>query len=115
MSSWIYNTIKTYELTPKNGRKSFYGKAKVEMQISKNSPHKKCKLLLSYGTDVMRIWPDGSTGVILDPEDKFFSRTTSVHVKSFCGLTKADVKKIWNGELTEQQDYKLRQIVKYNY
>lgn len=115
MSNWIYNTIKTYELTPKNGRKSFYGKAKVEEQQSKSNSHEKCKLLLSYGTDVMRIWPDGSAEVILDPEDELFSRTTSAHVKSFCGLTKADVKKIWNGGWTKQQEYELCQIVKYNY
>lgn len=37
MSDWIYNTIKTYELIPKNGRKSFYGKAKVEEQVKFNT------------------------------------------------------------------------------
>lgn len=114
MSDWIYNTIKTYELIPKNGRKSFYGKAKVEQQVKFNT-NEKCKLLLSYGTDIVRIWPDGSCEVILDPEDELFSRTTCAHVKSFCGLTKSDIKKIWNGLMTEQQDYKLCQIVKENY
>lgn len=70
---------------------------------------------MSYGTDIVRIWPDGSCEVILDPEDELFSRTTCAHVKSFCGLTKSDIKKIWNGLMTEQQDYKLCQIVKENY
>lgn len=114
MSDWIYSTIKTYELTPKNGRKSFYGKAKVKEQV-KFFSKEKCKLLLSYNTDIVRIWPDGSCEVILDPEDDLFSRTTCAHLKSFCGLTKSDVKKIWNGSLTKRQDDRISQIVKSNY
>lgn len=94
MSDWIYNTIRTYELTPRNGRISFYGKAKVLKQ--KTLDGSECKTLLSYGTEIIRIYPDGSAYVLLDPDDSLFSNTTSSHVKSFCGLTKDDCRKIYN-------------------
>lgn len=64
--------MKTFELTPQNGRKSFYGKAKV-IETDKEIQ------LQSYDTIVAQI----------DKESKRFtvngkySLTTNTHIKSF--------------------------------
>ena len=71
--------MKTYELTPNNGRKSFYGKAIV--QISDNGE----EVLLSYNTPIVkrvdgkliRLWSG-------------WTATTGSHIKSFCGLDKKE-------------------------
>lgn len=91
---WTIRTVGEYKLQPKNGRMSFYGKAKVLKQEKLDGSE--CKTLLSYDTEIMRIYPDGSAHVLLDPDDSLFSITTSSHVKSFCGLTKNDCRKIYN-------------------
>ncbi len=68
--------MRTYELMPTNGRKSFYGKAIVKVEGDSET-------LQSYQTDVIkrvngrliRLW-DG------------WSATTGNHIASFCGLNK---------------------------
>jgi len=70
----------TFELTPQNGRKSFYGKAIVEKEGNKYT-------LKSYGT---------VAAVIEDGEIEIFnlqSNTTCSHVKSFCKLYGFDYEK----------------------
>lgn len=71
--------MRTYELIPTNGRKSFYGKAFVQIDSEGN------ETLLSYGTpilkravngDILRLWGG-------------WSATTGNHIKSFCGINKA--------------------------
>lgn len=61
-----------YELTPTNGRKSFYGKAIVRMEGAS-------KTLYSYDTPVARI--NGGRVTLLDKWD--YSATTLTHVRSF--------------------------------
>ena len=71
--------MKIYELSPTDGRKSFYGKAKVI--IDDNGT----ETLYSYGTPIIsrstngeltRLWSD-------------WSATTGRHIKAFCNLNKA--------------------------
>lgn len=71
--------LREYELLPTNGRKSFYGKARVTIDDAGN------QTLTSYGTkivvrtaegDLVRLW-DGWTA------------TTGNHIRAFCALDKA--------------------------
>lgn len=71
--------MKKYELTPKNGRKSFYGKAIIEVDDYG------VETLLSYMTPIIKRFPDGTLKRLYDKEP---SLTTATHIKSFCGLTK---------------------------
>lgn len=72
--------MKVYELMPNDGRKSFYGKAKVIVDEQGN------EILYSYNTaiikrmkssEIIRLW-DG------------WSATTGRHIKAFCGLNKSE-------------------------
>ena len=74
---------KVYDLVPANGRKSFYGKAKVLM-LSNGSV-----VLQSYSTNIIEKRKDGEFIRLCDPEK--LSMTTCKHVKSFCGLSKNQV------------------------
>ena len=78
--------MKTYELTPQNGRKSFYGKARVVVDDDG------AETLLSYDSEIIRRMPDGE----LEPlyTGKKYGSTTASHVYSFCGLRKADYRKL---------------------
>lgn len=67
-----------YELVPQNGRKSFGGKAIVELLDNGD------KVLRSYGTPVLRKDKDGSLHRLYGG----WTSTTGNHVKSFCGLDK---------------------------
>lgn len=69
-----------YELTPTNGQKSFYGKARVE--ILENGT----RVLKSYNTNIMLIFPNGSMYRLWDD----WSATTGKHIKAFSGLNKKD-------------------------
>ncbi len=64
--------MKEYLLTPDNGRKSFYGKARV---IEKDGE----KLLKSYDTIVCKIDKNGNFVRCWND----YSRTTAAHVDSF--------------------------------
>ena len=61
-----------YELTPTNGRKSFYGKASVEVKGD-------TKTLKSYDTPVCRI--KGGDVTLMEKWD--YSVTTITHVRAF--------------------------------
>lgn len=76
--------INTYELTPTNSQKSYYGKAYVtvlndgsEVLYSYNTPVVK----RSANGDLIRLWYG-------------WSATTGKHIKSFCGLNKAEFDKL---------------------
>lgn len=72
-----------YDLTPTNGRKSFYGKARVKI-LSNGS-----KILQSYNTDIILKNEDGTLYLLCSIYD--LSMTTCTHIKSFCGLCKKQV------------------------
>lgn len=83
--------IETYELSPKDGRKSFYGKAHVKIYSDGS------EVLQSYETDVIfrdasgclfRLWPE-------------WSATTGRHVKAFCGIGKAEYENLPFAKLNE--------------
>lgn len=71
--------MKTYELKPTDGRKSFYGKAVVKIDGTTET-------LFSYNTPVMR--RDITTGE-LTRLWWGWSATTGRHIAAFCGLNKA--------------------------
>lgn len=71
--------MKTYELIPTNGRKSFYVKAKVTVDDNGG------ETLYSYDTPIVRREADGALTRLWNG----WSTTTGTHIKSFCGLNKA--------------------------
>lgn len=73
--------MKKYELMPTNGRKSFYGKAFVE--IDDNG----VETLFSYLTPIIKKFPNGTLKRLYDGAP---SLTTVTHIKSFCGLNKRE-------------------------
>jgi hypothetical protein len=70
-----------HELMPANGRKSFYGKAIVEVDDYG------VETLFSYQTPIIKRFPNGTLKRLYDEAP---SLTTSTHIKSFCGLTKRE-------------------------
>ena len=81
--------MKTFELTPVNGRKSFYGKCKV--LETENT-----KTLFSYDTDVAtfdngKLW--------ITKNENHLTNTTLTHIRAFlnyCGLPAMTKKEILN-------------------
>ena len=73
--------MKKRELIPTNGRKSFYGKAIVEVDDYG------VETLFSYLTPIIKKFPNGTLKRLYDEEP---SLTTVTHIKSFCGLTKRE-------------------------
>ena len=71
--------MKVYELTPNDGRKSFYGKAVVTVAEDGT------ETLYSYGTKIISRLTDGT----LKKHWNGYSATTQRHIKAFCGLNKA--------------------------
>lgn len=67
-----------YELIPENGRKSFYGKAIVEVDGT-------VETLYSYG---LRVASKTPFGVFRHCDGGRVSMTTATHIKSFCGMDK---------------------------
>ena len=86
------------ELMPTNGRKSFYGKALVETKCNGN------EVLLSYGTPIIERTTKGELIPLVDVQDvdKVLSNTTCTHLKSFCGLNKADYRKLYKNEIKRE-------------
>ena len=75
--------IKMYELTPifeLDGRKSFYGKAKIVIDDNGN------ETLYSYDTAIITRNADGT----LVKHWHGWTATTGRHIKAFCGLNKAE-------------------------
>ena len=70
---------KMYDLIPVDGRKSFYGKAKVEIEDNGS------EVLYSYNTPIIRRNADGTLTRLYKSEP---SMTTLRHVRAFCGLNK---------------------------
>lgn len=71
--------MKMYELTPTNGRKSFYGKAKVLLADDGT------ETLFSYDTPIIKRTPAGELIKLWDG----WTATTGTHIQAFCGLNKA--------------------------
>lgn len=72
--------MRTYELTPVNGRKSFWGKAIV--QIDDDG----VETLLSYDTPIIKRYSDGRLRRVYNG----WTLTTGKHINAFCGLNKAE-------------------------
>lgn len=71
--------MRKYELIPNDGRKSFYGKAVVEVADDGS------ETLYSYDTPIIKKTAAGELVRLWDG----WSATTGRHIKAFCGLNKA--------------------------
>lgn len=71
--------MKKYDLIPNDGRKSFYGKAVVEVADDGS------ETLYSYGTPIIKKTATGELVKLWDG----WSATTGRHINAFCGLNKA--------------------------
>lgn len=71
--------MKKYELIPTDGRKSFYGKAVVEVAADGT------ETLYSYNTPIIKRTVSGELVKLWDG----WSVTTGRHILAFCGLNKA--------------------------
>ena len=71
--------MKIYELTPTNGRKSFYGKAKVVVDNDGT------ETLYSYDTPIIKRSASGELVKLWYG----WTATTGNHIRAFCGLNKA--------------------------
>lgn len=80
--------IKIYDLIPQNGRKSFYGKAKVFIKCG-------VETLYSYNTPIVSKDAAGKLTRIYTDNP---SNTTCAHISSFCGLGKAEFLKLECGK-----------------
>lgn len=69
--------MKTYELTPVNGRKSFYGKCRVEE--SENFGGDKISVLRSYDTEVAEYNHNTNKMLVRG----WYSNTTASHINAF--------------------------------
>ena len=74
-----------YDLIPANGRKSFYGKARVS--VNKDGS----KVLYSYGYPIAKMEKDKIYRLC---DEDAMSMTTCTHVLSFCGLHKKEFLKL---------------------
>lgn len=72
--------IKRYELIPHDGRKSFYGKAIVEVAQDGT------ETLYSYNTPIIKRLVSGELVKLWSG----WSATTGRHIAAFCGLNKAE-------------------------
>lgn len=71
--------MKTYELIPTDGRKSFYGKAVVIVEDNGT------ETLYSYNTPIIKRLVSGELVKLWDG----WTATTGRHIQAFCGLNKA--------------------------
>lgn len=72
--------MKRYELIPHDGRKSFYGKAIVEVAQDGT------ETLYSYNTPIIKRLVSGELVKLWSG----WSATTGRHIVAFCGLNKAE-------------------------
>ena len=86
-----------YELIPNDGRKSFYGKAKV-FQYGDGAA-----VLKSYDTNVLRRDPDGTLHRLWSG----WSATTGRHVAAFAGIGKKE----WDALPVEHDDSLTRLVM----
>ena len=71
--------MRKYELTPTDGRKSFYGKAVVIVEDNGT------ETLYSYNTPIIKRLVSGDLVKLWDG----WTATTGRHIRAFCGLNKA--------------------------
>lgn len=76
--------MRTYELIPTDGRKSFYGKAVVNIGDDGS------ETLYSYNTAIIKRTAAGELVKLWDG----WSATTGRHINAFCGLNKAGFEKL---------------------
>lgn len=76
--------MKQYDLMPIDGRKSFYGKARVKVADDGS------ETLYSYETKIITRTPSGE----FVKHWGGWSATTGRHIKAFCGLNKAEYMKL---------------------
>lgn len=72
--------MRKFELIPTNGRKSFNGKAFVTIDDNGD------ETLYSYDTKIITRHPDGT----YTKHYNGWTNTTGTHIKSFCGMAKAE-------------------------
>lgn len=86
------------ELKPNNGRKSFYGKALIETKSNGS------EVLLSYNTPIIERTAKGELIPLVAVQDveNVLSYTTCSHLKAFCGLNKADYRKLYKNEIKRE-------------
>lgn len=77
-------TTRIYELQPKDGHKSFYGKAKVCVESNGDA------VLISYTTPVLKITANGEKIRLWSG----WSSTTGRHIAAFAGINKAEWEKM---------------------
>lgn len=71
--------MRKYELTPTDGRKSFYGEAVVIVEDNGT------ETLYSYNTPIIKRLVSGELVKLWDG----WTATTGRHIQAFCGLNKA--------------------------
>ena len=76
--------MKIYDLIPTDGRKSFYGKAKVFIEDDGT------ETLYSYNTPIIKRTAAGELIRMWDG----WSATTGRHITAFCGIHKAEYMKL---------------------
>lgn len=76
--------MKIYDLIPTDGRKSFYGKAKVYIEDDGT------ETLYSYNTPIIKRTAAGELVRMWDG----WSATTGRHIAAFCGIHKAEYIKL---------------------
>lgn len=81
--------ITEFELRPTNGRKSFAGKAVVNVDFNAMS-----ETLSSYGTKICTVSKDGKVTRFWPKDPIDWTFTTGCHIKSFMGLDKAEFLKL---------------------
>lgn len=79
--------MRKYELAPADGRKSFYGKAFVEVEDNGD------ETLVSYGTRIITKKNDGE----YVKHWSGWSYTTGRHIYAFCGMRKSEYVKVKEG------------------
>lgn len=86
------------ELQPTNGRKSFYSKALVERKENGS------EVLYSYNTPIIERTAKGELIPLVDVQavDNVLSNTTCSRLKAFCGLNKADYRKLYKNEIKRE-------------
>ena len=80
----VKKKMKIYELKPTTNQKSFYGKAIVKVDDNGN------ETLYSYNTPIIKKLVDGTYKKLWDG----WTATTGKHIRSFCGLNKAEFIKL---------------------
>lgn len=70
--------MEKFELSPIDGRTSFYGKAYYTIDPAGN------KTLYSYNTAILTLYKDGTMKRLYSG----YTATTGRHIKAFCGLDK---------------------------